>query len=155
MQCPYSQVWAKGGDGAIDLANQLVELCDQPNSYAPLYDVNDSIEHKIETIAKVVYGADGVDFTEEAQQQIALYNTLGWDKMPICMAKTQMSLSDNDKAYGAPINFRITVRELRPSLGAGFIVALTGKVLTMPGLPKAPAALNMDINEEGHIVGLF
>ena len=150
-----SQVWAKGGDGAIDLANQLVELCDQPNSYAPLYDVNDSIEHKIETIAKVVYGADGVDFTEEAQQQIALYNTLGWDKMPICMAKTQMSLSDNDKAYGAPINFRITVRELRPSLGAGFIVALTGKVLTMPGLPKAPAALNMDINEEGHIVGLF
>ena len=150
-----SQVWAKGGDGAIDLANQLVELCDQPNSYAPLYDVNDSIEHKIETIAKVVYGADGVEFTEEAQQQIALYNTLGWDKMPICMAKTQMSLSDNDKAYGAPTNFRITVRELRPSLGAGFIVALTGKVLTMPGLPKAPAALNMDINEEGHIVGLF
>lgn len=150
-----SQVWAKGGDGAIDLANQLVELCDQPNSYAPLYDINDSIEHKIETIAKVVYGADGVDFTEEAQQQIALYNTLGWDKMPICMAKTQMSLSDNDKAYGAPTNFRITVRELRPSLGAGFIVALTGKVLTMPGLPKAPAALNMDINEEGHIVGLF
>lgn len=150
-----SQVWAKGGEGAIDLANQLVELCDQPNTYAPIYDETASIEQKIETIAKVVYGADGVVFSEEAQEQIRLYNELGWDKMPICMAKTQMSLSDNDKAYGAPKGFTITVRELRPSLGAGFIVALTGKVLTMPGLPKAPAALNMDIDEEGHIVGLF
>lgn len=150
-----SQVWAKGGEGAIDLAQQLIELCDRENSYAPLYDVEASIEEKIETIARTVYGADGVEFSEEAKAQIALYNDLGWNKMPICMAKTQMSLSDNDKAYGAPKGFTITVRELRPSLGAGFIVALTGKVLTMPGLPKAPAALNMDINEEGHIVGLF
>ncbi|MEG1475129.1 MAG: formate--tetrahydrofolate ligase [Longicatena sp.] len=150
-----SQVWAKGGEGAIDLANQVVELCDQPNNYAPIYDVNDTIENKISTIAKVVYGASHVEFSEEVQEQIALYNKLGWNKMPICMAKTQMSLSDNDKVYGAPKDFTITVRELRPSLGAGFIVALTGKVLTMPGLPKKPAALNMDINEEGHIVGLF
>lgn len=150
-----SQVWAKGGEGAIDLAQQLVALCDQENNYAPLYAVEDSIEDKIQAIATKVYGADGVDFTEEAKAQIALYNTLGWNKMPICMAKTQMSLSDDAKIYGAPKGFRITVRELNPSLGAGFIVALTGKVLTMPGLPKHPAALDMDINEEGHIVGLF
>lgn len=150
-----SQVWAKGGEGAIDLAQQLVALCDQENNYAPLYAVEDSIEDKIQAIAIKVYGADGVDFTEEAKAQIALYNTLGWNKMPICMAKTQMSLSDDAKVYGAPKGFRITVRELNPSLGAGFIVALTGKVLTMPGLPKHPAALDMDINEEGHIVGLF
>lgn len=150
-----SQVWAKGGEGAIDLAQQLVALCDQENYYAPLYAVEDSIEDKIQAIATKVYGADGVDFTEEAKAQIALYNALGWNKMPICMAKTQMSLSDDAKVYGAPKGFRITVRELNPSLGAGFIVALTGKVLTMPGLPKHPAALDMDINEEGHIVGLF
>lgn len=150
-----SQVWAKGSEGAIDLANQLVDLCETENNFAPIYDENDTIEHKIDTIARVVYGADGVSFSEEAQAQIALYNTLGWDKMPICMAKTQMSLSDDAKAYGAPKGFHITVREFRPSLGAGFIVALTGNVLTMPGLPKAAAALNMDIDEEGHIVGLF
>ena len=150
-----SQVWAKGGEGAIDLAQQLVALCDQENNYAPLYAVEDSIEDKIQAIATKVYGADGVDFTEEAKAQIALYNALGWNKMPICMAKTPMSLSDDAKVYGAPKGFRITVRELNPSLGAGFIVALTGKVLTMPGLPKHPAALDMDINEEGHIVGLF
>lgn len=150
-----SQVWAKGGEGAIDLANKVVELCNQENNYAPLYDVEASIEEKIETIAKVVYGADGVDFSEKAQEQIALYNELGWNKMPVCMAKTQMSLSDDAKKYGAPKNFRIMVRELNPSLGAGFLVVLTGSVLTMPGLPKHPAAYDMDINEEGHIKGLF
>lgn len=150
-----SQVWAKGGEGAIDLANKLVELCDQENSYAPLYDVEASIEDKITTIATKVYGAKGVEFTEEAKEQIALYNSLGWNHMPICMAKTQMSLSDDAKVYGAPKDFTITVRELRPSLGAGFLVALTGKILTMPGLPKTPAANNMDIDENGHIEGLF
>lgn len=150
-----SQVWAKGGEGAIDLANQLVEICEKPNNYAPLYDVNESIEDKITAIATKVYGAAAVEFTQEAQEQIKLYNELGWNKMPICMAKTQMSLSDDAKVFGAPKGFTITVRELRPSLGAGFIVALTGKIMTMPGLPKTPAANNMDINEEGHIVGLF
>ena len=150
-----SQVWAKGGEGALDLANQLVELCAEENSYAPLYDVEQSIEEKITAIATRVYGAEEVAFTEEAKEQIALYTTLGWDKMPICMAKTQMSLSDDAKVYGAPKNFTITVRELRPSLGAGFLVALTGKILTMPGLPKMPAANNMDIDEKGHIEGLF
>ena len=150
-----SQVWAKGGEGALDLANQLVELCAEENSYAPLYDVEQSIEEKITAIATRVYGAEEVAFTEEAKEQIALYTSLGWDKMPICMAKTQMSLSDDAKVYGAPKNFTITVRELRPSLGAGFLVALTGKILTMPGLPKMPAANNMDIDEKGHIEGLF
>lgn len=144
-----SQVWAKGGEGALDLANQLVELCAEENSYAPLYDVEQSIEEKITAIATRVYGAKEVAFTEEAKEQIALYTSLGWDKMPICMAKTQMSLSDDAKVYGAPKDFTITVRELRPSLGAGFLVALTGKILTMPGLPKVPAANNMDIDEKG------
>ena len=120
-----------------------------------LYDLDKTIEEKVETIAKKVYGADGVDFTEEAQAQIAKFNELGWDKLPICMAKTQMSLSDDGKVMGRPTGFRITVRELRPSLGAGFIVALTGKVLTMPGLPKHPSALDMDVDENGKIVGLF
>lgn len=150
-----SQVWAKGGEGAIDLAHKVVALCAQENQYAPLYAVEQTIEEKITAIATKVYGAKAVEFSDEAKAQIELYNQLGWNKTPICMAKTQMSLSDNEKLYGAPKEFTITVRELRPSLGAGFIVALTGKILTMPGLPKIPAANKMDIDEAGHIVGLF
>lgn len=150
-----SQVWAKGGEGALDLAQKVIDLCEQENSYAPLYDVNQSIEEKIETIAKKVYGADGVEYTDQAYEQVKKFTELGWDHMPICMAKTQMSLSDDAKVMGRPQGFKITVRELRPSLGAGFIVALTGKVLTMPGLPKHPSALDMDIDEDGKITGLF
>ena len=150
-----SQVWAKGGEGALDLAQKVIDLCGQENSYAPLYDVNQSIEEKIETIAKKVYGADGVEYTDQAYEQVKKFTELGWDHMPICMAKTQMSLSDDAKVMGRPQGFKITVRELRPSLGAGFIVALTGKVLTMPGLPKHPSALDMDIDEDGKITGLF
>lgn len=150
-----SQVWAKGGEGALDLAEKVVKLCDEPNTYAPLYDVDQSIEEKIEAVASKVYGADGVDFTDQAKEQIELFKHFGWDKLPVCMAKTQMSLSDDPKKMGAPKDFRITVRELRPSLGAGFIVALTGTVLAMPGLPKHPSALDMDIDENGVITGLF
>ncbi|MCI8541303.1 MAG: formate--tetrahydrofolate ligase [Erysipelotrichaceae bacterium] len=150
-----SQVWAKGGEGALDLAQKVCALCDQKNEYAPLYDVNASIPDKIETIAKCCYGAKGVLFSEEAQRQIKDYERLGWNHMPICMAKTPTSLTDQDQLYGAPTDFTITVRELRPSLGAGFIVALTGNVLTMPGLPKHPAALDMDIDEDERIKGLF
>lgn len=150
-----SQVWAKGGEGALDLAEKVIDLCEQENTYAPLYDVDQSVEEKIETIAKKVYGADGVDFTEEAQEQLSQFKKFGWDKLPVCMAKTQMSLSDDGKVMGRPTGFRITVRELRPSLGAGFVVALTGKVLTMPGLPKHPSALDMDVDQEGKIKGLF
>lgn len=150
-----STVWANGGKGAIDLAHKVVELCEQENHYAPLYDVEKSIEEKITVIAQKVYGADGVEFTEEAKEQISLFNKNGWNKLPICMAKTQMSLSDDGSIMGRPHGFKIKVRELRPSLGAGFIVALTGKVLTMPGLPKHPSALDMDIDENGVITGLF
>ena len=150
-----SQVWAKGGDGAIDLAHKVVEICEQENKFAPIYDVESSIEEKITTIAQKVYGAKDVVFTEEAQKQIEIYNELGWNKTPICMAKCPTSLTDDAKVFGAPTGFTITVRELRPSIGAGFIVALTGNVMTMPGLPKHPAALDMNIDEEGHIVGLF
>ena len=150
-----SQVWAKGGEGALDLAEKVVALCDQKNNYAPLYDTNDSIEDKITAIAQKVYGAKDVVLTDEAKAQVEQFKKAGWDKMPICMAKTQMSLSDDPKVMGAPKDFTITVRELRPSLGAGFIVALTGKVLTMPGLPKHPSALDMDIDENGKITGLF
>ena len=150
-----SQVWAKGGDGAIDLAEKVVEICEQENNFAPIYDVESSIEEKITTIAQNVYGAKDVVFTEEAQKQIEIYNELGWNKTPICMAKCPTSLTDDAKVFGAPTGFTITVRELRPSIGAGFIVALTGNVMTMPGLPKHPAALDMNIDEEGHIVGLF
>ena len=150
-----SQVWAKGGQGALDLAQKVIDLCNQENNYAPLYDTDLTIEEKVEAIAKKVYGAENVVFTEEAQAQIKEFNAMGWGKMPICMAKTQMSLTDDGSKMGRPKGFTITVRELRPSLGAGFIVALTGKVLTMPGLPVHPSALNMDIDQEGTIVGLF
>ena len=150
-----SQVWAKGGEGALDLAKKIVEACEKENHYAPIYEVEESIEDKILKIAKTCYGAKDVVYMEEAQEQIKIYNELGWNKMPICMAKCPTSLTDDAKVYGAPKDFTITVRELRPSIGAGFIVALTGNVMTMPGLPKHPAALDMDIDEEGHIVGLF
>lgn len=150
-----SQVWAKGGEGALDLAEKVVKLADQENSFDFLYDEKAPIEEKIEAVAKKVYGADGVDFTDEARDQIETFKANGWDKMPVCMAKTQMSLSDDPKVMGRPEGFRITVRELRPSLGAGFIVALTGSILTMPGLPKHPSALDMDIDENNRITGLF
>lgn len=150
-----SQVWAKGGAGALDLAEKVVKLTDQENNFAVLYDENDTIENKIAAIASKVYGADGVEFTEEAKEQIEDFKKQGWDKLPVCMAKTQMSLSDNPKVMGRPENFVITVRELRPSLGAGFIVALTGSILTMPGLPAHPSALDMDIDENNRITGLF
>ena len=150
-----SQVWAKGGQGALDLAEKVVQLTEAGNHYAPLYDADDSIPEKIEKIAKKVYGADGVEFTEEALAQLKQFEENGWDRLPVCMAKTQMSLTDDPKKMGAPKGFTITVRELRPSLGAGFVVALTGKVLTMPGLPKHPSALDMDIDENGKISGLF
>lgn len=150
-----SQVWAKGGKGALDLAQKVVALCEQSNNFKVLYELNDSIEDKVLTIAQKVYGAKDVAFTDEAKAQLEMIKKQGWDKLPVCMAKTQMSLCDDAKVMGRPQGFTITVRELRPSLGAGFIVCLTGKVLTMPGLPKHPSALDMDINEAGEIKGLF
>lgn len=151
-----SDVWAKGGEGGIDLAIKLLKVLDkQESNFKPLYDLNDSIEEKIETIAKKVYGANGVDFNPKVRKQIEEYKAFGWDKLPVCMAKTQYSLSDDPTKLGRPEGFTITVRELRPSIGAGFLVALTGDVMTMPGLPKKPAALNMDVDADGKAVGLF
>ncbi len=151
-----SDVWAKGGDGGIDLAHAVVDACENKTAnFAPLYDVEDSIVDKIETIAREIYGADGVDFTSACQKQIKEIEKNGFDKMPICMAKTQYSLTDDPTLLGRPEGFRITVRSIKVSRGAGFLVALTGDVMTMPGLPKVPAANHMDILPSGEIVGLF
>lgn len=150
-----SDVFAKGGEGAIELAEKVVEITETKESnFAPLYDVDATIEEKIETIAKEIYRADGVDFTAAAKKQIKEIAGLGLDKMPICMAKTQYSFSDDPKLLGAPTGFNITVREVRVNAGAGFIVALTGSIMTMPGLPKVPAANGMDITDSGEIIGL-
>lgn len=150
-----SEAWAKGGEGAIDLAQKVIEATEKPSNFQYMYDVNDSIKDKINTIATKIYGADGVNYTPAVEKTIAEFEAEGLDKMPICMAKTQYSLSDDQFKLGAPIGFKITVRELRISAGAGFIVALTGNILTMPGLPKKPAAENMDIDINGKITGLF
>lgn len=150
-----SEVWAKGGAGGIELAEKVEAAMQKNNNFHFMYDVNQSIPEKITTIAKEIYGADGVNFTKAAQKQLKEIEDLGYDKMPICMAKTQYSFSDDATKLGCPTGFTITVRELRLSAGAGFIVALTGNVLTMPGLPKHPAAENMDIDNNGKITGLF
>ena len=150
-----SEAWAKGGEGAIDLAQKVIEATEKPSNFQYMYDINDSIKDKINAIATKIYGADGVNYTPAVEKTIAEFEAEGLDKMPICMAKTQYSLSDDQFKLGAPTGFKITVRELRISAGAGFIVALTGNILTMPGLPKKPAAENMDIDINGKITGLF
>ncbi|WP_018999078.1 MULTISPECIES: formate--tetrahydrofolate ligase [Megamonas] len=150
-----SEAWAKGGEGAIDLAQKVIEATEKPSNFQYMYDVNDSIKDKINAIATKIYGADGVNYTPAVEKTIAEFEVEGLDKMPICMAKTQYSLSDDQFKLGAPTGFKITVRELRINAGAGFIVALTGNILTMPGLPKKPAAENMDIDINGKITGLF
>lgn len=151
-----SEVWAKGGEGGVELAKKLITAIESSEKeHTLLYSLDDAIEEKIEKIARNVYGADGVEFTSSAKKQIAQFKEAGWDKLPICMAKTQYSLSDDPTLLGRPSGFKITIRELRPSIGAGFLVALTGEVMTMPGLPKKPAALDMDIDENGVIKGLF
>ena len=150
-----SQVWAQGGEGGIALAEKVLSAMEQENHFNFAYDVNQSIPEKIEAVVKRVYGGDGVVFTGPAQKQLEEIEALGLDKMPVCMAKTQYSLSDDPTKLGRPTGFKITVKELRISAGAGFIVALTGDILTMPGLPKKPAAENMDIDVNGKITGLF
>ena len=152
-----SEVFAKGGLGGLELASKVVEEInnhDGSETFAPIYDVNLSIEEKIKTIVKEIYGADGVEFSTTAKNQIKSINENGWSNLPICMAKTQYSLSDNPQLLGRPENFTVTVRELKPSVGAGFVVALCGDIMTMPGLPKVPAANNMDV-VDGKTVGLF
>ncbi len=150
-----SEVWAKGGKGGVELAKKVEAAIEKPKNFKFMYDVSQTIPEKISAIAKTIYGADGVVFTADANKQMKEIEDLGYDKMPICMAKTQYSLSDDETKVGRPSGFNITVRELKISAGAGFIVALTGNILTMPGLPKKPAAENMDIDENGIITGLF
>ncbi|MGN1401046.1 MAG: formate--tetrahydrofolate ligase [Bacillus sp. (in: firmicutes)] len=151
-----TEVWEKGGAGGLDLARAVVAMIERKESdYRPLYDIHISVEEKIAAVAQNIYGADHVEYSAKAKKQMADIEKFGWGNMPICMAKTQYSLSDNPDMLGKPTGFTITVRELKPSVGAGFIVALTGEVMTMPGLPKQPAALNMDVDPAGNAVGLF
>ena len=150
-----SDGWAKGSKGVIDLAHAVVDACDQESDFKPLYQPEDSIEQKIETLVTKFYGGAKVEYSPKAKRQIKQFAKLGWDKMPVCMAKTQYSFSDNAKLLGAPTGFTVHIREFVPKLGAQFIVALTGNVLTMPGLPKVPAANGMHIDETGKISGLY
>ena len=150
-----STVWADGGKGGMALAEEVVRLCEQENNFSFSYSLDGTIEDKIEQIVKNVYGGAGVNFTAEAKKQIATLTALGFDKIPVCMAKTQYSFSDNPALLGAPEGFIVTVRNVKVSAGAGFIVALTGDIMTMPGLPKVPAAEKIDVTEDGKIVGLF
>ena len=152
-----SEVFTKGGEGGIDLANKVLDVIDKNDgikTFKPLYDLEDSIKDKITTICKEIYGAANVEFLQTAKNQIARLKKNGWDKLAICMAKTQYSFSDNPKLLGRPEGFTMTIREVKPSIGAGFIVVLTGDVMTMPGLPKEPAANKMDVID-GKTVGLF
>ena len=150
-----SDGWAKGSKGVIDLAHAVVDACDQESDFKPLYQPEDSIEQKIETLVTKFYGGAKVEYSPKAKRQIKQFAKLGWDKMPVCMAKTQYSFSDNAKLLGAPTGFTVHIREFVPKLGAQFIVALTGNVLTMPGLPKVPAANGMHVDENGKISGLY
>lgn len=149
-------VWEQGALGGVDLAKAVVELIsEQAADYQPLYQPTATISEKAETIVKKIYGGQGVQFSKKAQKQIEEFEKNGWSGLPICMAKTQYSFSDDPTLLGAPTDFTITIREFVPKLGAGFLVALTGDVMTMPGLPKKPAALNMDVTNQGEVIGLF
>ena len=150
-----SEVWAKGGEGGKALAEEVLRLCEQPNDFQFAYDTEDSIEKKLNDIAKNIYHADGVALTANARKQMAELEANGFGKLPICMAKTQYSFSDDAALLGAPKGFTVTVRNLKVSAGAGFLVALTGDIMTMPGLPKVPAAEKIDVDENGKITGLF
>ncbi len=150
-----SDAWAKGGEGTVDLAEKVVELCSKESDFSPIYDVNDSIENKVKIITQKIYGGNDVVFSDEAKTQIELMKKYGWDKLPICMAKTPLSLTDDPKIQGRPHDFDIHVTELKVSAGAGFIVVYTGNIMTMPGLPKVPAALGMGIDDQGESYGIF
>lgn len=151
-----TEVWEKGGQGGIELAAKVLEVMDSHNvTFQPIYELDLSLEEKIRTIIRTVYGGKDVDFSAQALKQLKEFKNFGWDKLPVCMAKTQYSLSDDPGKLGRPRDFIVHVRELKPKLGAGFIVAITGDIMTMPGLPKKPAAYNMDVDEKGKAIGLF
>jgi formate--tetrahydrofolate ligase len=150
-----SEVWEKGGAGGIALAERVIELCEQPNRFRFCYSADSPIEEKLNAIARRIYHADGVIFTESAHAELNRLKALGFGTLPVCVAKTQYSFSDDPKKRGVPSGFRVTVRKLRVAAGAGFVIALTGSIMTMPGLPKHPAAEQIDVDENGTIVGLF
>jgi formyltetrahydrofolate synthetase len=148
-------VWLKGGDGGTELAEAVVKAAEKPSDFKFLYPLDWSIKKKIETIATKIYGADGVNYSPEAEKKIELYTRQGFDKLPICMAKTHLSLSHDPDLKGRPTGFTVPIRDVRVSAGAGFLYPLLGMMRTMPGLPKVPAGTNVDIDDEGNIVGLF
>ncbi|MCT6859444.1 MAG: formate--tetrahydrofolate ligase, partial [Apilactobacillus sp.] len=148
-------VWENGGAGATELAEELVDVCDNNQEFKPLYNNDDEFMDKLNAIVTKIYGGNGVVLSNKAKTQLKKLVKNGWDKLPICVAKTQYSFTDNAKELGAPVDFSINVSDIQPKLGAGFIVILTGKILTMPGLPSHPAALDMDIDNDGKITGLF
>jgi formate--tetrahydrofolate ligase len=151
-----TEVWEKGGAGGVELAETLLTVMESEEiNFKPLYELSESLEEKIRTIVQKVYGGKDVEFSQKARKQLADFERFGWSNLAICMAKSQYSLSDDPTKLGRPTNFTVTIREFKPSLGAGFIVALTGEVMTMPGLPKKPAALGMDVDEQGKAIGLF
>ncbi|MBU8916163.1 formate--tetrahydrofolate ligase [Neobacillus sp. 114] len=156
VSAALTEVWEKGGEGGIELAETLLSVISkEKNNFHPLYDMADPIDTKIRTIVQKVYGGKDVEFSPKAKKQMQDFEKNGWSYLAVCMAKTQYSLSDDPSKLGRPSDFTVTVREFKPSIGAGFIVALTGEVMTMPGLPKKPSALNMDVDENGNAVGLF
>ncbi|EIS6447497.1 formate--tetrahydrofolate ligase [Staphylococcus pseudintermedius] len=155
VRLSLTEVWEKGGKGGTDLAEKVLEVIREPKQFKRLYELEMPLEEKIEKIVKEIYGGSKVTFTSKAQKQLAQFKANGWDHYPVCMAKTQYSFSDDQTQLGAPSDFEITIRELEAKTGAGFIVALTGAIMIMPGLPKKPAALKMDITEDGHAIGLF
>ena len=147
--------WSKGGEGGIELAKEVVRLCEEPNEFRQSYELDRRIEEKLEEICKKIYHADGINLTDNAKKQAKQLEELGFGGLPICMAKTQYSFSDDASKRGAPRGFSVTVRNLKVCAGAGFIVALTGDIMTMPGLPKVPAAEKIDVDDDGVITGLF
>jgi formate--tetrahydrofolate ligase len=150
-----SEVWEKGGEGGIKLAEEVIRLCEEPNNFEYSYDIELSINEKIESIAKKIYHADSVIFLANAQKSINQIEKMGLDKVPVCMAKTQYSFSDDSSLLGAPKGWQLTVRDVKISAGAGFIVVFTGEIMTMPGLPPVPSAEKIDIDSTGKISGLF
>lgn len=155
IRIALANVWEEGGKGGVALAKEVLAVLEQPNKFNYLYDLNETVEAKINAVVQKVYGGVGVQFTDNARKQLKQIEALGWDVLPVCMAKTQYSFSDDASKLGRPEGFTITVRDIIPKLGAGFLVCLTGDIMTMPGLPKEPAALRMDVTPEGNAVGLF
>ena len=155
VKAVLSTVWADGGKGAIDLAKEVIDLCEKENSFEFSYPLNCSIKEKLNAVVTKIYGGDGVEYTKEAEEDIARLTANGFDKLPVCIAKTQYSFSDDAKKICAPANFKVTVRKVKISAGAGFLVALTGNIMTMPGLPKVPSATKIDVSDDGKIEGLF